>query len=181
MKIATGILIEELKNQTQKHLAIAQSFKKLSLVELQKKASAESWSILECLKHLNLYADFYLPEISHQIKNNSSTSSQTIFKSGWLGNYFALSMLPKENFKKMKTFKDKNPNSSPLTAQVIEEFIQQQYTILNLLEEAKQVNLMKIKISISISKWIKLRLGDTFRFLINHNYRHLVQAQKIIN
>ena len=38
----------------------------------------------------------------------------------------------------------------------------------------------KTKTAISISKLIKLRLGDTFRVLIYHNERHIKQAERAI-
>ncbi len=50
-----------------------------------------------------------------------------------------------------------------------------------LLEQSRDTNLTKIKTSISISKWIKLRLGDTFRIVIYHNLRHITQVKKILN
>ena len=52
--------------------------------------------------------------------------------------------------------------------------------LLEVLEKSSTLNLSKIKTAISISNWIKLRLGDTFRVLIYHNYRHMVQAEKIL-
>ena len=56
----------------------------------------------------------------------------------------------------------------------------QQEKLLILLEEAKQVNLNSIRIPISIAKFIKLKLGDVFMFLIAHNIRHVKQAERII-
>jgi hypothetical protein len=52
--------------------------------------------------------------------------------------------------------------------------------MLSLLEQAKSVNLQKIKASITLSKFIKLRLGDVFRVVIYHNERHLEQAFKAV-
>ena len=46
-----------------------------------------------------------------------------------------------------------------------------------LLEQAKQVDLVKVKTAISLTKLIRLRLGDTFRFLVTHIERHVLQAQ----
>src|SRR5690606_41809639 len=51
---------------------------------------------------------------------------------------------------------------------------------LQLLEASKRVDLTQVKTSISISKWIKLRLGDTLRVVIYHNRRHIVQALKLV-
>ena len=80
----------------------------------------------------------------------------------------------------MKTFKVMNPAGSKLDRKVLEKFIGQQKTTLELLEKAAMVSLTKTKTSISISSWIKLRLGDTLRVVIYHNQRHLVQAAKVM-
>jgi len=58
------------------------------------------------------------------------------------------------------------------------EFIAQQKQMIQLLNDAENVNLNKVKTSISISKFIKLKLGDTFRFVIYHNLRHIEQAKR---
>ena len=179
MKVATETLIADLIERTRQHLNSAEKLKQLSAAALNWKKSPESWSALECIEHLNLYGDFYLPEIESRI-NKSSTKPDPYFKSGLLGNYFANAMLPKEKLNKMKTFKDKNPAGSKLDKSAIDRFIDQQKKMLELLNKARQVNLTKTKTSISITKLIKLRLGDTFRVVIYHNDRHLVQANNVV-
>jgi hypothetical protein len=180
MKITQKELLEDLVKRTEKHLNAAQQFLELPLEKLQQKPSEKAWSILECIEHLNLYGDFYLPEIAQQMKN-STLGAEAVFKSGWLGNYFANAMLPRRTKpNNMNTFKDKNPNGSTLGLEVLHRFIEQQKTTLNLLHQAQTVNLTKIKTGITISSWIRLRLGDTFRVVIYHNYRHIVQAQKLV-
>ena len=44
-----------------------------------------------------------------------------------------------------------------------------------------KIDLNKTKTAISISKLIKLKIGDTFRVVVYHNERHLIQAEKILN
>jgi hypothetical protein len=180
MKIASKGLLQDLVERTQKNINEAKTFSQLRIEMLNWKKTPECWSILECIEHLNLYGDFYLPEIESSM-SKSNRKNTTVFKSGVLGNYFAKSMLPKEKLNKMKTFKDKNPINSDLDKKCIDRFIQQQQKILCLLNIAKNKDLSKIKTAISISKWIKLRLGDTFRVVIYHNERHIVQAKKIVN
>ena len=58
--------------------------------------------------------------------------------------------------------------------------MEQQRQILALLDQAKGVNLDQIKTGISLTKWIKIKLGDTFRVLIYHNQRHIKQAERVI-
>lgn len=177
-------VIADLIQRTQQHITQVESFKNLADGQLNFKENSEKWSILECLEHLNLYGDFYLVEIENRILAAKEQNVQdTIFKSGWLGNYFAEGMLPPTDGKKMKTmktFKDKDPKSSSLPRTTIDRFIKQQKRMLSLLQEAKKVDLNTVRTNITILKGIiRLKLGDTFRFVIFHNYRHILQAKKI--
>lgn len=172
-------LIKELIELTQKNIYEIQVFKELPIEKLNQKLNAKSWSALECIEHLNRYGDFYIPEIKNQIEKSTHKKSET-FKSGILGNYFAQSMFPKEKLNKMKTFKSMNPLNSSLNKSVLDKFIYQQKQILELLEKSKNTNLTRTKTSISIAKWMKLRLGDTFRVVIYHNLRHIEQAKNTI-
>jgi len=49
------------------------------------------------------------------------------------------------------------------------------------LDVCAKVDIGKTKTAISISKWIKLKLGDTLRVVIYHNQRHMAQAKRISN
>lgn len=179
MTIQIDTLIQELKDMTIQHLEYAEYLLHNDLDTLNKRSSPESWSTLECFEHLNLYGYFYLPEIEKRIQS-AKTIPSSIFKSGILGNYFAKMMLLKEKLNKMKTFSSMNPINTSLDKNVLYTFIAQQKKTLELLERARNVNWNQVKTSISISKFIKLKLGDTFRVVIYHNYRHIVQAKKVL-
>lgn len=171
-------LIHTLLEHTKNAINQAEMLRNHDLETLSWKENKTSWSALECLEHLNLYGDFYLPHIENKIKI-SNTKNSLEFKSGILGAYFAKSMLPKDKLNKMKTFKNKNPLNADLDEKVIEKFIQQQFKLLDLINQSRNVSLNTIKIQTSITSLIKLNLGDTFQFLINHNIRHLKQIENI--
>lgn len=157
----------------------ANDFKNLSSDQLNFKENKDAWSILECIEHLNLYGNFYLPEIETRILSQKPNSHTEIFKSGLIGNYFANLMIANNGkIKKMKSPKDKNPANSVLTISTIERFLKQMNRLSSLLQQSAKINLTTTKTSISISKQIKLRLGDTFRFLIYHIERHILQAKR---
>lgn len=172
-------LIEDLIERTKYCLNEAEKLLQNDLKTLNHKQDEKSWSALEAIEHLNRYGDFYLPEIKQRMENDSRPKLIT-FKTGKLGNYFAKSMLPKEKLNKMKTFRSMNPLNSQLGKSTLEKFIQQQQTMLELLKIARQKDLTKIKTSITISKFIRLRLGDTFRVVIYHNQRHIEQAKRAV-
>lgn len=181
MKIENNVLVDELLVILDNSISTSKKFKELSLDQLNYKKTSESWSILECLEHLNLYGDYYLPEIENQMINNKEKSGVNVFKTGVFGNYFSNMMRGKNGkIKKMKTFKDKNPINSNLSLTTIDRFIKQLELLKSLLNQARELDLKRIKTSISISKLIKLRLGDTFRFLIFHIERHVRQAENVL-
>ncbi len=172
-------LIQTLIEQTVHITGQVEKYKSYDMYTLTWRENQTSWNILECLAHLNLYGNFYLPQIENKIKN-TSTQADLAFKPGLLGNYFAKAMLPKEKPNKMKTFKNMNTLHTTLDKTVIDTFISQQGKMLALLHEAGNVSLNHVKISTSLSSVIKLKLGDTFRFLINHISRHVNQIDRIL-
>lgn len=148
---------------------------------LQQKASSASWSTLECIEHLNLYGDFYLPEMERSLLTARPLRAKK-FKSGLLGGYFAKLMKVDADGKmtKMKAPADKNPSMTELGPVVLDRFIKQLDMLLGLLERGRKVDLMRAKTPITLSKWIRLSLGDTFRFNVFHIERHMRQAERAL-
>lgn len=180
MKINQETLIDELIAITNKAIDAVSEFKNLSLDQLNFKETELKWSILECCEHLNLYGDFYLPEMEKQLLAHPTENKSFVFKTGILGNYFANSMKATNGkLKKMNSPKDKNPVNSDLTATTLDRLLKQLELLKQLLNQSRKVNLIKAKTPISISKLIKLRLGDTFRFFTYHIERHIAQAQRV--
>ena len=179
MKIKSAGLLQDLKDRTAQNLSAVEKFKLLGEEELNFHPAAGAWSVLECIEHLNFYGNFYLPEMEKQI-TASPYPAEEFFHSGFLGNYFAQSMLPKEKLNKMKTLKSQNPLGKQLDKNVLEIFTDHQLQMINLLKKAELVSLSKTKTSISITKYLRLRLGDTMRVVIYHNQRHIKQAQNVL-
>jgi hypothetical protein len=174
-------LLADLTQRTQTVMTQTETLLALSEEALTQRAEPHKWNALECIEHLNLYGDFYLKEIEQKILAAPRKPQAHNFKTGWLGNKFALSLLPAKEGKKlnsMKTFKDKNTLGKNLTRQTLQRFLKQQERMLELLRQAEQVDVNKVRTGITISKWLTLKLGDTFRVVVYHNQRHLVQALK---
>jgi len=141
------------------------------------------WSAAQCLEHLNIYGRYYLPAMEKAIQKASQNGTVPAreFHSGWLGSYFTNLMLPKPDGKlksTMKAPKNAVPAAHPDARAMLAEFIDQQETMLQLLHAAAAVNLNQVRIPISIMPWLRLKLGDTFSFVIAHIERHVLQAER---
>lgn len=148
---------------------------------LEMNDGAGRWNILQVLEHLNSYYTYYLPIIEKKSADSNATS-RIDFTPGWLGAYFTNMMQPKDGTikHKMKAFSNHIPPPRLQASEVIEEFLQHQRKLIYLLELAKNKDINNIRIPISLTPFIKLKLGDTFSFIIAHNNRHRVQINNLL-
>jgi hypothetical protein len=179
MKVNQKELISELNNLTDKAIGSVNQFKNLTLVQLNYKHSQNSWSVLECIEHLNLYGKFYLPEIEKVILLAQNVESNNNYKSSLLGDFFVNS-IKAENKKKMKATLMMTPQGSELSYTSLDMFLKQLERLSYILKKCENKDLIKVKTSISLTKFLKLRLGDTLRFLVYHNERHILQAENVL-
>jgi DinB superfamily len=180
----TQILIDSLYQQTEKHLYKAvKEWQMLPATVFEKQTQNGGWSAAQCLEHLNFYGQHYLPAIENAIEQSLKKGHKpaNTFKSGWLGDYFYRLMLPNTEGgvkSKMKSPKNAEPQKQPNAQEVIAEFIEQQEKMLELINKSRSINLGSIRVPISLTKLIKLKLGDTFLFCGAHNQRHVLQLEK---
>lgn len=173
-------LLAELEARVEKHLEESvRIYQNLSRETLNKQSPGGGWSIAQCLEHLNTYGDYYFPKIEKGLQDFKGGSSPK-FTSTWLGDYFTRMLDPETGNRKMKAFKAHIPASDLDGQAVVAKFIHQQEMLIQLIRRADQKDLDKIKIPISLSKWVKMKLGDTFRFIIAHNERHIRQANRML-
>ncbi len=181
----TKALIEELYKNVQDVVSLTKELAVLDDGILNKQPEAGKWSIAQVIEHLNSYNRYYLPEMKMALAKgvNSGVRFNAQYKSGWFGDYFTKMMQPKEDGKianKMNSPKDHRPIAELDARKVMAEFIEKETDLLHYLQQALNTNMGKLRVPISISKFIKLKLGDTFRFLIAHQQRHFVQINNIL-
>ncbi len=181
-KLQSEKLIADLITDVKIILECAEFFKQHKTSLLLQPAPGK-WSIAQVLEHLNTYGRHYLQEINQQVSINNDMQQQAWFNPGILGDYFTNAIKPKSVFEvknKMKTSKSHAPENNLQVDIVLAEFIDQQHKLLLLLEESRQRDLNTIRIPITITKLIKLKLGDAFRFIIAHEQRHMIQARNAL-
>ena len=170
-------LLDGLQKRVEIHLNEAiHTFQNMHEDVLLTPAKNGGWNIAQCLQHLNEYGNYYLPAIEKAISYTSNSTKST-FTSSWFGNYFIKMMEPETGKKKMKAFKKYNPPPTLDAHAVVAGFIQQQEQLLMLLTRAASADL-DTRIPISLTRLIRLKLGDTLQFVIAHNERHVQQAKR---
>lgn len=182
-KMSSNLLLEQLTADTKRIILTIHYLLQEDPAVLVAQPAAGKWSVAQVVEHLNSYGRYYLPLMEASLKAYRGPASKD-FKPGWLGDYFTKSMLPKEDGRithKMQAPKDHRPSRDIDSYTVLQAFLAQEKKLLELLQLAAKADLNQIRIPISIAKFVKIKLGDTFRFLIAHHQRHFVQINNTLN
>ncbi len=173
-------LLSEMHFEIEKQRVVLSQLLRLDQIDLNRRPHEKGWSALECIAHLNSYADYYIPAFSKAIEQAQLKGWLAVedFYSTWIGRYSIQSILPENRNKKIKSPKQHNHFASLRSHKDLKEFEKALFEIQELLDAAKEINLNKTKVSIEIMPLLKLRLGDFFPFLILHQSRHLAQAKE---
>ena len=180
-KYKSDDLIDELQSDIRRMIEQVSILRAADPGLLLTEPATGKWSVIEVLEHLNSYDRYYLTAIEKAMAKDLGRTEY--FRPGWLGEYFTRMMKPGEDGKignKMQSPKDHRPAKGLDVFPVLKDFVDRQIFLLELLDQARQKNLGKIRVPISIFKSIRLKLGDTFRFLVAHKQRHFVQINKTI-
>lgn len=181
-KFKSEDLLHSLQNDVRQLILSAEYFRGIDKVKLNYPPADGAWSVIQALEHLNIYNRYYLPVIEKSLAIIPKEWNAW-FVPGFFGNYFTKMMAPGNVYEiknKMKTPKGFRPDTALDPDKVLNEFVAGQNKLLQLLELSRKRNLNEIRIPISLSRMVKLKLGDTFRFLIAHEQRHMIQARNAL-
>jgi len=178
-------LLNRLKDNIAELISITQDrFLSMDSDVLSTKPSKDRWSILECIEHLNITLEVYIPQMNAVVKNSEKYPVKSnVFEHSFLGKLAVKVMKPKADDQipfKMKTFKSLEPVNTNIKPQKeISQFIKYQNEILTIIDGLQKVNLRKPKITTAAGPIIKMSIGDALHFMVAHNQRHIVQAQNV--
>ena len=186
-KTRVSELLKKMSDMTQQlNEDVKKQFANLTPEQLFWKPANNSWSIAQCLAHLNAYYSFYLPAFRERIKNTRFRTPGEYFVSSPLGTATILSVKlgkVKNVKRRLKASKDYNPliNASLKTENAVEDFLAYQEEMLAVIAESRFINIRKAKSALAVNSFVKLRLGDAFQFVVYHNERHVEQAKNVLN
>ncbi len=173
--------IEKLRQELEAVRADADSLVAgLSDKQLQWQPRPGSWSIVECLAHLNSIDGQDLPNLYREItmgrKNNMTAVGP--FKWSWFERWFISTVNPPFTMK-VPAPKKYRPSKIFNARETILEFQRVQHDLFYLAAEADGLDLKKIKVVSPAASWLKMSLGARLDLIAAHDRRHLWQARKV--
>ncbi len=152
--------------------------------ELHLPEAPGKWNMLQCIEHMSLATKVYTNNVKESLKLNHNAPAKEEYKGHWKGRMFAKMNAPKPGGEipmKLKTFKTMDPPPALDPKAVIDAFYAEHEEMIRLINQSRAVNIDKVKVATALGSWVKLRLGEAFRFLLAHTQRHVVQLQRIKN
>jgi hypothetical protein len=175
-------IIAELLDRTEVIKAGTLPFLRLTDQQLELRPGPGKWSIVEVFVHLNLSNDVYIRGMLPRITQATDSDSDE-FRSSWLGEWAYHKIVPRPDgsvlkMKSAKSVRPKKPQED--LREAIHSFLRACDAMDDILRHSATKDLRRIRIPFHFIPFLHFSLGETLRFLIAHNERHLLQAQRLV-
>lgn len=178
MNAQIGALVDELQAATSGFATLAES----TPPEAWRRRPADaSWSAAECLAHLNLTSEAYLPEIRAGLEEAKrlGAAAPARFRRDPLGWLLWRSMGPPVRLR-MSTAAPFVPAAGQPAAEMLQQFEDFQAEIAGCLREAEGLPIHRVKIRSPFDRRVRYNLFAALSIVPRHQLRHLWQAERAL-
>ena len=161
-------------------LAAAALERELEPEQLRWRPDASSWSIAQCIDHLEVGDRIYLGALRKGLEEarGKGWTRRGPIRPNWIELKFIYSLEPPPKFrmpapKKIVPALDKEPGA------VWRDFAAVQAELTALLKGAADLDLNRARFDNPFLPLVRMRIGSGFQVITSHERRHLWQAQKI--
>jgi hypothetical protein len=139
------------------------------------------WSIAECLDHLNAAARAYLPKLDEGIADalRRSAHADGPFRHSWAGRLLLRTAEPPSRLR-VRSPLVFQPAPGGSREDVVTTLRAYQSEYIDRLRQANGLDLARARVTLPVSKWLRLSLGTLFAVIAAHERRHVCQARRII-
>lgn len=144
--------------------------------------NTSSWSAAECLSHLSISTELFLPVLQTAIddarkRGRANTKRQP--KMDVIGRVLRWFLEPPIR-QRLKTSAPFVPRSVRAKAEAFGEFAALQSKLAEQIAAARDIDLNKVKIVSPFDKRVRFNVYSAFRIVIAHQRRHLWQAEQAV-
>jgi hypothetical protein len=140
-----------------------------------------SWSIAQCIDHLNVTARMYLPVLDEGIANaiRQGHYGEGPYAYWWLARMFVRMLEPPPRFR-VKTPAAFQPPPSRTRHEIMAAFRAYQVQYVDRLRQTNGLDLARARVRSPVASWLVFPLGCGFAAMAAHERRHLWQARSVM-
>ena len=143
-----------------------------------RKPGPERWSAIECIEHLNLTAEAFLPRLSAAIGKAGVLTADRQFHLDFVGFMLVKVLSSRKKFSRSKTTAPFVPAKSPDVARTLEHFFELQDGLLRSVQQSERKAIDTVKVQSAFHARVRYHVFSAFRALVAHEVRHLDQAER---
>ena len=151
----------------------------LSEEQLKQRVEPNSWSVAECIVHLNLTSKEYLPLLDEALEQaRQAGAAQGKLKMDVMGRLLKWALEPPPRMKTKTTNQFQPQNVEPIK-ELLPTFVGFQDQLKSRIQSAGSFAIDKVKITSPFNDRLKYNLFSAFHILLAHERRHIWQAEKV--
>jgi hypothetical protein len=159
-------------------LRAAQIIAGLTSEQLNWRPSAAAWSVGQCLEHLAVTNELYLPPIAKALDGKPASPVAAITP-GWFGRWFIASFAePSSKTKRARAPKQIQP-ASRVDVSILDRFLVSNDAVRELIQRARDYNVNRIRFAHPFVPGIRFTVGTGLEIASGHERRHLLQAERV--
>ena len=152
--------------------------KELSSEQLNWPPRQNAWSIGQCLEHLRMTNEIYLPAISIALNKGVQTKVDQI-SLGWFSRWFIRNFVgPDPNAPRVQAPKKIQPDKQ-VEPFVLDAFFRSNARARELIMRAGDYDVNRIRFKNPFVPVLRFTVGTGFEIIAKHQSRHLCQAEKV--
>jgi len=148
--------------------------------QFKERVDPNSWSVAECIVHLNLTSKEYLPLLDEALERAvlEGTTGKPNLKMDVMGRMLKWSLEPPPRLK-LKTTNQFQPQDIEPIGDILTTFANLQEQLKARIQKAANLAIDKVKITSPFNHRVKYNLFSAFQILVAHERRHLWQAEQV--
>lgn len=136
------------------------------------------WSIGQCLQHLCMTNEFYVPAIAVSLAGKPASPVQEITL-GWFGRWFIRNFIePSPQTRRARAPKMIDPGSR-VESSVVGRFLQSNQAVRELIRQSGDFDVNRIRFRNPFFPLLRFTVGTGFEIVPKHDRRHLLQAERV--
>jgi DinB superfamily len=149
----------------------------LSPAQLNWKSSPDVWSVGQCLQHLLVTNEVYLPAIARALVDRTPSAVQEITP-GWFGRWFIRSYIEPSSRGRSRAPRKIAP-AADVDPTVLDRFLRSNDATRDLIRRAGAYDVNRIRFGNPFVPLLRFTVGTGLEIVCRHQRRHLLQAERI--
>jgi len=152
--------------------------KPLTSEQLNWRPRPDAWSVGQCLQHLCVANEVYLPAISNSLAGRRRSRVQEIAP-GWFGRWFIRKFIEPSSGSRRTRAPGKIKPRQQVEASILESFLRSNQVARELVYLASDYDVNRIRFKNPFVPMLRFTVGTGLEIVSKHQSRHLLQAERV--